>query len=337
MSTGASLSITQVAKLALDLGYDVLADRYQPQAAFWNRVATVRPVSEAKHGPFGHRAVGNGRLGPPKVRHPGQPYSADTVEQGYVRQCAIREFTSSLVVPMEVIDAPGGMAEFERRVIQFAGQFAAIANDYRDEAVATFIQRGTIAAGDKAVFDQSYPDNPDSNIGFIYDGKPLYAASGNAHPLAHATNTGSQGVNLVASSALSDATLDAAYIAVTQTNAIDERGNRITVMPRFLMGGSAMRTAILKQLNSENLPGAANNDINPNRGLLEPLIWPRLDDDSDAWWIHSPDALEVFDGANVLDPYYDEERKCMVLRGSFRFGIHAADWRFTYCANKATS
>lgn len=337
MTLGPSLSITQIGKLALDLGYEVMTDRYTSQAAFWNRVCTVRPLAAANHAPFGHRAVGNGRLGTPRKRLPGQPYSTDTVETGYVRQCAIAEYVNSVVIPMEIIDGVGGMAEFERRVTAFATQFAELATDYRDETVATFIQRGTIAAGDTAVFDQSYAENPDANIGKIYDGKPLYAATGNAHPLKSATNTGDQGVNLVASATLADATLDAGYIAVTQTNAVDERGNRISVMPRFLMGGSAMRTAILKQLNSEALPGSANNDVNPNRGLLEPLIWPRLDDDTNAWWIHGPEALEVFDGPNVIEADYDKDIKSMVLRGSFKFGLHCADWRWTYCANKATS
>lgn len=335
---GANLSITQIAKLALDQGYDVLADTYKPKDLFWAKVCTVRPVTEAIHYPFGHRSVGAGRIGKPQKRSPGQPFSADTVEAGYVRQCMLQEYVTSLPIPIEILDAVGGRAEFDRKVVDFAAGFGAVAGEWREDIVATFIQRGTIAAGDPAVFKQEYGDFPDANVGFIYDGKPLYAASGNAHPLKSVANTGSQGVNLVASGAdLDGATLDTGYIQVTQTNAVDERGNRITVMPKYLMGGSAMRTTILRLLNSESLPGTGNNDINPNRGLLEPLIWPLLDDDTNAWWIHGAESLTAFDGANVLDTVYDESTKTLHLRGSIRFGIYCPDWRYTYCANKASS
>lgn len=333
-----SVDISQIAKLAKDTGYETFDAAYKPEKEFFRQLATVKAIGMANAAPFGHRMVGSGDIGALEERRPGQRYPADTVEQGYVRQVAIRERAKEIVIPMEAIDRVGGEAAFKLKVVDLATSFAARAAQYKDEVVAGILQYGTIAAGNTTYFDNGYPDNPDSNIGKIYDGKPLYAASGNAHPLAHATVSGSQGINLIPTSADLDATtFAAAYTAFTVHNAIDERGLPVDNIPRFLVGGAAMQDVILKFLNSEKLPGTAQNDINPWRGTVDPLIWPRLSIDANAWWLHDPAALLAFEGPLMIDSRFDPAIKSMVVTCSVMFGCAPVDWRKTLCNNKATT
>ena len=162
--------------------------------------------------------------------------------------------------------------------------------------------------------------------------------------LFRSTATGSQGVNLLLPSGLSASTLGAAYEAMTSTNAIDERGVKATgdiVTPAIVLVGpsSAMRQAALSVTDSPNLPGTANNDINAYRGLVTPVIWNELTDDSNAWWLLARDpGLRVYDsGMPTLVSIRNEARRSTTIRSMFRFGAYVKDWRGMISNDKAAS
>jgi len=338
--SGATLSPGSIPKYVIDLGYEVMASAYEPDREHFRSVSSnIIPISALHDAPYGHRGVTMVGVGQPTLHRDGDEVAAQTLGEGYAWQLAAPEFADKLVVPDSILEAANAQARVQSLVQLFVTEYAKNAAVAKDGVVAGMLQKGTLSAGSAQFFDGSYPGAPDANRKFIYDGKPWFAASGNAHPLKFATNAGAQGVNLTASLALSATNLDTAYQAMTTTNAIDERGQRIVIRPSKLIVGPALRTTAMQVLESQNLPGSANNDINPNRGLLSVVVNPFLTDDADAWWMATDDAGMIIadSGAPVLVTYRDESRKCTVLQASFRFGAAVRDWRGAYCANKATS
>jgi hypothetical protein len=334
-----TLSASQLPRYATDLGYEVMASEYNPAAAIYPQISRVIAVANLSDAPYGHRAISLVGAGTPTPRRDGQPVAAQTMGEGYPWQLAATEYADEIGIPDALLEAQDAQGRVVRLITEFVTTYSRNAIIQKDGLVADMFQRGTIAAGDVAIFDNGDPGNPDPQRGFIYDGKPWFAASGNAHPFKSHTAAGAQGVNLTASLALSGANLDTVFTAMTTTNAIDERGKRISVMPRKLMVPAGLRTTALQTLNSELQPGSANNDINANRGLLTPIVNPYLTDDADAWFVGTDDfGLTVVDsGAPVLTTYRNDSTKCTMVQLSYRFGCSVHNWRFAYAANKATT
>lgn len=334
-----TLDPSQLPKYATNLGYEVMADAYQTETAIYPRLGRVIPVAALSDSPYGHKAVGLVGAGTPTKRLDGQRVSAQSMGEGYPWQMACHEYADEIGIPDALLEAADAQRRVTTLITQFVSTYSRNALVQKETFVAGMFQKGTLSAGSTAYFDNGYAGNPDANAGKIYDGKPWFAASGNAHPFKQYTATGSEGINLVVSQALTAANLDVAYRAINVTNALDERGKRISLTPRKLLVPAALRTTALQIINSELLPGAANNDINPNRGLVEPIISPYLTDDADAWWLGTDDfGLDIADsGAPVLTTYRDDSTKTTMVQLSYRFGAAVNDWRMAYCSNKATS
>jgi hypothetical protein len=339
-----TLDASQLPKYATNLGYEVMADAYQPELAIYPRLGRVIPVSAMSDAPYGHKAVGLVGAGTPTRRRDGQKVSAQSMGEGYPWQLACEEYADEIGIPDALLEAADAQRRVTSLITEFVTTYSRNAMVQKETFVAGMFQKGTIAAGSTTYFDNGYPGNPDANAGKIYDGKPWFAASSNEHPFKQYTPTGSEGVNLNVSLALDATGLDAAFRAINVTNALDERGKRIALTPRKLLVPAILRTTALQLLNSELLPGAANNDINANRGLVEPIISPYLTDDASAastaaWWLGTDDfGLTIVDsGAPVLTTYRDDSTKTTMVQLSYRFGAAVHDWRMAFAANKATS
>lgn len=334
-----TLDPSQLPKYATNLGYEVVASEYSEAAAIYPRLGRVIPVAALSDAPYGHKAVGIVGAGTPTKRLDGQRVAAQSMGEGYPWQLACHEYADEIGIPDSLLEAADAQRRVTSLITEFVTTYSRAAIVQKETFVAGLFQKGTLSAGSTLYFDNGYVGNPDANAGKIYDGKPWFAASGNAHPFKQYTATGSEGINLVASQALTAANLDVAYRAINVTNAIDERGKRISLMPRKLVVPAALRTTALQILNSEMLPGSANNDINPNRGLVEPIINPYLTDNTDAWWLGTEDfGLTIVDsGAPVLKVYPDPATKTTMVQLSYRFGAAVHDWRMAYASNKATS
>lgn len=335
--SGPSLSPASIAKYATDLGYDVLADTYRPQTEVWRDICNnvVTPL-DLRDAPYGQRSVTMIGLGVPTPYFDGQEVAKQTLGEGYPYQLAAQEYADELVIPDSLLIAENAQRRVQRLVQLFISSYAANASVIKDQKVAGMLQKGTIAAGSTAFFDNSYAGNPDTNAGFIYDGKPWFAASGNNHPLKGSSTTL---YNMDAALTLTAANFDTAYTLMTTTNAVDERNNPRSIIPTKMIVGPAMRTTAMQFLESQNLPGSANNDINPNRGILNLVMNRYLTDDANAWWMATDDAgMEVVDsGAPVLITYRDDSRKCTVMQASFRFGATVTNWRNAFSCAKATT
>jgi len=102
--------------------------------------------------------------------------------------------------------------------------------------------------------------------------------------------------------------------------------------------GADLRNTARQILESEKLPGSANNDTNPNRGDFELVVWDELDLD-DAWWILGQDpGLTIVDsGMPVITSYFDEASRSVVMQAKMMFGAAVDDWRKALLANAAAS
>lgn len=337
--SGPSLSPTEIGKYAINLGYEVVASAYQPDQLYFPKFTRVIPIAAMMDAPYGHKSIGLVSGATPRPRRDGEEIQAGRMAESYPWQLATTEYADSLKIPDSLLQAANAQRRVQSLIETFVSEFSKRAGILKDQFIADMLQKGTLAAGSVDFFNDGYVGQAAISPGKIYDGKPWFAASGNAHPLKAANNTGAQGVNLTASLALSATNLDTATTAMSQTNAVDEAGKRILITPRWLVVPRQLRTTALQILQSEGSPADATNAINPMRGMLEPLIHPFLTDDTDAWWVLTGDAgVTVADsGAPVIVTYREEETMSTVVQASFRFGAAVNDWRGAYCANKATS
>lgn len=337
--SGPSLSPDTLPDFVADAGYEIIADAYRPKEERWRMFSRVIPVTGLRDRPYGHRWISADTDAYPLPYEDGEQPQSATYGEGYARQLGAKKFRREISIPYDLLDAVDAKTQVVDLVQNFVRKFSAYAMQVKDATMAGMLQKGTLSAGSTQWFDQAYRGAPDDNRGFIYDGKPMFAASGNAHPLKFATNAGSQGVNLTASLALDAAGLNTGYSAASVTNAIDEAGRQISLKPTHLVAGSALRGTVMSVLESQNLPGSANNDINYNRGLLAPFIFDLLTDDADAWWLLTEGAsfTATDSGAPVMRTTRDDRRNLLAVSCEFRFGLCVEDWRYSHAFNKAAS
>lgn len=331
-------ALSEIQKLVFNIGYTEYAAGYTDRPARYT--AITRPVGMISHPTQGDRAVGMVGMGDLVRRDAGQRYEDDTVLTGYTRQMALHNFGKSFSVPAETVEAAGGMAAFESKIANFAREVGSGALRLKERTVANFYQKGTIAAGDTSVFDQSFIGNPDTNIGKIYDGKPWFAASGNAHPLFTRAAAGVEGINLVTSLTLSTANLQTHLSNLIKRAGVDERGNPIDVRHSVLLVPPELEFTALQIMNSTQVAESANNAANVVQGRMQVIANPFLSDTASAaaWWTLEPGALQVFDEALPrIRAWFDNETNTYRVACDVYFGAAPYDWRLAACNNKATS
>jgi len=328
----ASVSPTALPKLVTDAGYEVIADQYREQELQFPQFC--RRLNRLNSFPFGMRWVGGISDATPTLRAPGQELSIHSALEGYARQLAANEYSDAIGIPDEMLqgsDAQGAIVDMTQTFLQ---TFTRKAMAQKDQLAFDVLQKGTLAAG-SAVNNNSFPGAPDSAPLFIYDGKPLFAASGNNHPIRNGSTTY---YNLVVSAALSASTLDTAFTMNDSTNAVDESGTKIDIRSDLLIVPYGLRSTALQLVESEGQPGTAMNDINPNRGRAQVMV-SRYLTDVDAWFLLERfRSLVYFDsGAPQITTWRDERRKVTMVGASYRFGVAVDDWRGASAHNKATS
>jgi hypothetical protein len=106
------------------------------------------------------------------------------------------------------------------------------------------------------------------NGGTIYDGTALYTA-------AHG-NLGSAALSY-------DSLNDAIEAVMAQTEA--DSGELLGIMPKFLIVPVQLRSTALVLINSERVPGTAENDVNILKGILEVVVSKYLRGDANNWYL----------------------------------------------------
>lgn len=161
-----------------------------------------------------------------------------------------------------------------------------------------------------------FNDNP-----IIYDGTNFFSDT-------HPNKVGGTFDNNL-SLALDAAGLETAIYTLENTNAYDERGEKILIKADTLLVHPALKFTAAKLLNSTLMPGEADNDINPLKGILNLVSWPFLSSPT-AWYVGCVKEGVVFFNREgpIINTWIDNDR--VVVKASVYWrgcaGVH--DWRF---------
>lgn len=325
---------SQLQDWAVNRGIAIVTNNYDERELIFPRFCRMMSMDELTDKPWGARFGTLTGVGKPKRLVNGQAPDSDSLLDGYSWQIAANEYGIEVPIPYDMLESDNAQRRVESLVNQTATSFVQQVGIEKDQMVADFLQKGTIAAGDTDVFDSTYTGNRDGNRGKIYDGKAFFATD---HPLLHVA--GATRSNITESAAFSSDTLQAGRIAMSQTNAVDERGRPIAVRPTTIVTTAQGEKAAHVVVNSMLAPGSANNDTNFQQGKYEVIVNDYLTDDTDAWWLGQAGRgiVAVDSGAPEITPVRDDRRRTLFLNFKYRFGVAVEDWRFWHAFNKATS
>lgn len=326
------MDASHIPELVTQEGYPVLFQSYESVPGVRHLIADVRDLTaDVTYGTKGTTIIGGSQMA---EREDGAGVERDRMEKGYEYQIKNRGYGKELFLPNELIEASSA-TQIGNMITEWADTVGQQAVYQKEQLVADLLQKGTLAAGD-SVFDGSFPGNADPNPTKIYDGQPLFSAS---HPIIVGSDTLS---NINLSHALTSDNLTTSKVAMSQANALDDRGNRIMNMVQYMIVPPSMEAQARVLLNSMHVPGSENNDINVHNGTYEIIVNPFLTDAASAaaWWLKSRNinAIRMYDsGVPKLHTYADPARNGTVVQLLGRWGAGVVDWRGLQANNKATS
>jgi hypothetical protein len=213
----------------------------------------------------------------------------------------------------------------------------------KDKLLADVFNYGGFLAGHETfkIYGKS-PDLPDAPVptdGLIYDGKPLFALTGNNHP----SKGGGTYFNGDANT-LSVANLNTAYVRMTSTNARNESDERIN-----LVGNQKVKLVIPPDLeftareiltqSGLMVAAAGTGDPRPLFGKFDIVINPYLTD-TNAWFlvIDNPSGLVALDRQPLKTTVKDSDiDQHVTATAYFRFGFRVGNWRFVHGSAFSTS
>lgn len=263
-------------------------------------------------------AIGMGRL---QEKPEGAPVKFRDPMEG--NTIAIRNITFSdgFKISKELYDDSRKLGDLIQKV---AATWAEAVVATEEEYASKIFNKGALTAG-HSIFDATINGvYTDPYPGFIYDGKPFFAASGNEHT----TKSGGSFYNWL-DLALSGDNLKTVLTLMTDTNAYNERGERIVIAPDVLVVPPSMEYDARTILESTLLPGSPNNDKNVLQGLLRLVVWRYLED-SDAWFVGcSGRGLRFLDRQEpIIEIEYNHREMIYEVTITRRFGVGVTNWRY---------
>lgn len=330
----ASISVTQVTELVDNTGYPVMFESYEARPVLYPLLGEIIDPASLESPYYGTKGSVLQGMEQFKDREDGADFEASDFKPAYTWYLKCRQKGRSLTIPSRLLMSADNLKKVESLIAAAARSWGEVARLQKDDYVADIFQQGTLTAGNAAFFDGSFPGNDDPNPKFIYDGLPFFDT---AHTLGGSSATKA---NHVVSAALTSAALQTALIAMTNTNAVNDRGERVLIRPTHLMVPSALEYTARAILQSAQLPGSANNDVNVVQNALELLVNPALDDaaSASAWWLVTRGrSLKIADSGAPRLTISQERNGDVTINAEYHFGAAVDDWRYSYCANKAAS
>lgn len=327
------MNVSEVAALVEKTMYPVVIDNYIREPAMYPRLCKVTPInSSSGFGTKGKVIAGMGQL---RIRSDAEAPMADRMFQAATWQAAYRIMGATTILEKRLLDSSDAMGKVGSLLSSLAVQWGKSAVYAKDAYLAKFFQKGTLTAGHE-IFDQSYEGEQMSSSTrlFVYDGLPWFDG---AHTIAGATTTYS---NIATGTTLSAANLETMLGVMTMTNAVNERGEQISIRPNVLVVPPGVQEFTAKRIvNSAQTAGSANNDINAIQGMLEVIPWSLIADDTDCGYIGvKGEGIEVFDSGApdiVIEPMNDGTGNLRVTPTCY-FGVGITDaFRYWYSYGRA--
>ena len=309
--------------------YGWFMESYDQLQPVYPQIFDVKPLV----GAYAQETAGIG-LGQLSERSEGNDIVASNPLEGYTVIGKARTFSDSFYLTMEFVEdaTPEKMASTMQG---FAGTWASGVVNTKETFAAKFFNYGGYTSGRHDTFDNTITGViTDSSGDLIYTGKPFFALTANNHP----AKDGSTYFNSLGALSLTGTNLQTAYNRMTNSNNYDERGEKIALRPDTLLIPPALRFTAKTILDSELLPGGANNDINTSQNLVSPIEWQYLTD-TNGWFVGSRGKGLTFleRKAPIIDFYQDELSKKYYATIDARFGGMVTNWRHWVAANISTS
>ncbi|HHE41422.1 MAG TPA: hypothetical protein ENL12_02090 [Dehalococcoidia bacterium] len=320
-------SITQAPELVERVMYPLMFDTYDSLPAHYTAIADVKPVTaEVLYGDRGDVLTNVGR---PVFTEDGKEVDATEFGSGWSWRIKVGVLKRRIEIPRRLFEAANGIARVTSLLTDTAKAWGEYYRNAKDGFVAQQFMEGMLTAG-SLVFDGSFPNEPDPFPKFIYDGGPWFD---DAHPLSASADLLS---NIDATRTLDTAGLEAAVTQFQTGAALDERGERINLKADTLLVGSDLQFTAQVLLESAQLPGGVNNDINTMQGRLNVVVNPFLTA-TGAWWLGAAKkGYRVYDqGAPLLEQQYEAKRQVFHIVSYSGFGAGVTNWRYWQSNNKA--
>lgn len=242
-------------------------------------------------------------LAPPKAE--GDAIVYDTMKQGYVSRYTNVTYALGFIITQEEIED----CQYAQVSAQRTKSLAFSMQQTEENVGANILNRA---------FDTNYQGG---------DGKCLVASD---HPL----DSGTASNTLTVAADLSEASLEQAAIDIM--GFVDNRGNKIKIMPRKLVIPRQLAFEATRLLKNENRPETANRDVNaiylmgtfPEGSVVNQYLT-----DSDAWFIltNCPDGLKKMERvAMSFANDNDFDTTNMKFRARTRYTFGWTDWRGIY-------
>lgn len=321
--------VDALANIVIPQANEIVIEKYMAAPSVYDRVADVKALG-GEH-LYGHRKTILETSGELLEREDYEPVQAD--QPGVVGVAAAKTLQFERSIQManreaKAIIEAGVMPEY---VSERIAGYAEAARRAKNIRFTEHYEQGVIAAGNKNVFKRSYRGYDATNEGFIYDGKAWFATD---HPLRGSDTVS----NITASAALSESTFDAAVTKYRQAMAVDHRGQRISLIPDFIMVPPALENLARRIVGSSQLQGTSNNDINPHQGLYEVIANPFLTTTT-GWWLGSKRmGIDFYDtGVPDIEISAVAGNRSINISVETQFLVLPTDWRHATAQNMATS
>jgi hypothetical protein len=255
-----------------------------------------------------------------------QELPQDVLRPGYDKTFTHDKYGKALQFSYEYID------DIESRYSDVQSRIAAIQNDASGDVLgAGRMVRYTVDDLASEIFQQAFTSTTYSWGGSTLGPDGVVLCS-NSHPI----NPDQPGTVLdnLATAAFAEGALEAMLIQIAKQGK-NARNQLVDINPTILLYPPDVQFDVTRLLESTNRVKTANNDINVHRATLTPVMWKRLDTDTNDWFLVDPTiGLKIIwrkrpSWRYVNDPKNETHNFYM----SFRLSLGFDDWRGVWGSN----
>lgn len=271
-------------------------------------------------------------IGPQKLTKTAEGVASprQTAAEGFTVYCANFDYPAELAISNDAIDDHQKIENYIKAWAEGLGEV--VRNKQESEHAGLFNEGGFTSGSD--FFDNSIPGILTPSYGkYAYDGKPLFNLSDNLRTAKHSGTY----YNGVGSLTLDGTGLQALMKLISVTNAFNEAGLEIQIMPNVLLcqyGSDTFYTAQRLLQSTADVAAVQSGVKNIWNGALRLIGW-RFLTDADAFFVGvAKQGLQSLARmAPVIDYYEDKPIRSQVVRLQARWGRAPSNFRFWVGAN----
>lgn len=311
--------------------YEWYFEAYDDEVTIYDKIAEVVPA-DTGDGAKGTEVIGVSKL---KEVPDGQEIPLTEPTEGYTWYIKFKTFKDQIAVTDDMI-ADMKEGKLNSDLMEFAAGWGEGVRNTEEEAVSALFNKGALTAGHRETFDGSFSNNDDPNPKHIYDGKPFFGTGATyGHPFKLKPTVKLN--NLTESLDISYANIQTVFSAMTVTNALNERGERIKIEPNVIITNPKNRFQLDQIIQSQYEIDKYGNK-NVLEGMFDLVYWRYIEDD-DAWFMgKAKKGIKFYDRLPAkITVYRDEKTDTWFAKIKRRFGVGVVQWRYWYGCNLSTS